>query len=255
MSQEFDAIFFDLGETLRILHRDAAYEADARRKIAVMLGWTGDPEALGRILDKRYEVYRKWAFDNMAETAEVELWTRWMAYDFPRERVILNAVDLSFQYRQSKGFRLLVRHGYETITELHRRGYKLGIISNLITTREVPDWLIADRLAQYFDAVVLSAVCRIRKPSPDIYLLGAEQIQVDPARCAYIGDNFNRDVTGSKAAGFGLNVIYTNPEKLEKQLKTVSDANRPDGLVYDFLELLDVFPGAPCFNPDAMRPI
>lgn len=255
MNQEFDAIFFDLGETLRILHRDAAYEADARRKIAVMLGWTGDPDALCDMLDERYEVYRKWAFDHMAETAEVELWTRWMAPDFPREQVILNAVDLSFQYRQAKGFRLLVRHGYETIVALHQRGYKLGIISNLITTREVPDWLCADRLTQYFDSVVLSAVCRIRKPSPEIYLLGAEQIAVDPARCAYIGDNFDRDVTGSKAAGFGLNIIYTNPQKLEKQMRTVSDANRPDGLVYDFLELLDVFPGAPSFDAAGMRPI
>ncbi|PJH76160.1 MAG: hypothetical protein CO064_02745, partial [Anaerolineae bacterium CG_4_9_14_0_8_um_filter_58_9] len=67
------------------------------------------------------------------EAPEAELWTRWMTPEFPAERIIPHAVELSFQFRQSKGRRVLVDGGKEVVVELHRRGYILGIISNLIT--------------------------------------------------------------------------------------------------------------------------
>ena len=34
MQREFDAVFYDLGGTLRLVERDAAFEAGARRRIA-----------------------------------------------------------------------------------------------------------------------------------------------------------------------------------------------------------------------------
>ena len=40
--------------------------------------------------------------------------------------------------------------GVEVIKGLHERGYKLGIISNLIGENEVPDWLEEDGLDSYF---------------------------------------------------------------------------------------------------------
>ena len=39
--REFDAIFYDLGGTLRLVERDAEFEAEARRKIAEMCGENG----------------------------------------------------------------------------------------------------------------------------------------------------------------------------------------------------------------------
>ena len=45
----------------------------------------------------------------------------------------------------------------EVIKGLHKRGYKLGIISNLIGENEVPDWLEEDGLDSYFDTVILSS--------------------------------------------------------------------------------------------------
>ncbi len=243
MNTEFHAIFFDLGETLRILHRDEAYELAAMRKVTELVGTDADPVEFLKLMDERYEGYRVWAFENMRETNEAELWTRWMTPDFPRDRIIENAVDLSFQYRQAKGFRMLVDHGKEVIQELHRRGYTLGIISNLITTQEVPDWLEEDGLTSYFDSVILSAVCGLRKPDPEIYRLAAREVGIPPEKCAYIGDNLNRDVTGAKAAGFGMNIIFTTPAKLAKA--KVTDANRPEGVIYDFREILKVFPEYP----------
>lgn len=255
MNTEFQAIFFDLGDTLRILHHDDSYQLAAMHKITELVGTDAEPVEFLKLMDERYEDYRVWAFENMRESTEVELWTHWMTPDFPPDRIVKNAVALSFEYRQAKGLRVLVDHGKEVIHELHRRGYTLGIISNLITSREVPDWLEEDGLTQYFKTVLLSAVCGLRKPDPEIYLMGAREVGIPPEKCAYIGDNLNRDVTGAKAAGFGMNIIFTTPAKLAKTKANVTDANRPEGIIYDFRELLKIFLEYPKYDLSSVEKI
>ena len=83
MIQEIEAVFLDLGNTLRILTKNADHQARARQRIVELVGTDEDPVAFCEKLDQRYKVYRKWAFDTMREAPESELWTRWLAYDFP----------------------------------------------------------------------------------------------------------------------------------------------------------------------------
>lgn len=241
MSNNIQAIFLDLGDTLRMLVKDPDHMRRARKEIVRMLGANEDPDAFYERLDARYKEYRKWAFENMREAPEAELWTRWMVPDLPAETVAPLGIELSFQFRQSKGRRVVVEGGKEVIVELHRRGYVLGIISNLITSQEIPDWMEEDGFTPYFKAVVLSSVLGIRKPDPEIYWEGARRAGVEPARCAYVGDNLNRDVTGTRLAGFGMAIIMISPEKLAQE--TITDDNRPDGVIQNFRQLLDIFPG------------
>jgi HAD superfamily hydrolase (TIGR01549 family) len=177
----------------------------------------------------------------MREAPEAELWTRWMTPEFPAERIVPHAVELSYQFRQSKGRRVLVDGGKEVVVELHRRGYILGIISNLITSQEVPDWMEADGFTPYFKSVLLSSVFGIRKPDPAIYHEAARRAGVESARCVYVGDNLKRDVTGTRAAGFGMVIIMISPEELAEA--TITDENRPDIIIHEFRELLNIFPG------------
>ncbi len=240
MMPDIGAIFVDLGDTLRIMLKDEAHMRRARQEIVRLLGSDEDPDAFYAKLDARYKDYRTWAFETLREAPEAELWTRWMAPEFPPEKVAPLGVQLSFQFRQSKGRRVVVDGGKEVIVELHRRGYVLGIISNLITSREIPDWMEADGFTPYFKSVLLSSTFGRRKPHPSIYLEAARRAGVEPARCAYIGDNLKRDVTGTRAAGFGMVVIMISREKLAEE--TVTDENRPDVFIQDFRELLTIFP-------------
>jgi FMN phosphatase YigB (HAD superfamily) len=97
-----------------------------------------------------------------------------------------------------------------------------------------------EKFAPYFKSVVLSSVLGIRKPDPAIYLEAARIAGVAPAKCAYVGDNLKRDVTGARAAGFGMVIIMISLEKLAEG--TITDENRPDVIIHDFKELLDIFP-------------
>lgn len=241
MSHNIEAIFLDLGNTLRILLKEEEHQSRARRKIVEMVGTDEDPEAFCEKLDARYRTYRKWAFENLVEAPEAELWTRWLTPEFPAEKIAPQAVELTYQYRQSMGQRVVVDGGKEVVIELHRRGYILGIISNVITSQEIPDWMDADGFTPYFKSVVLSSVFGKRKPDPAIYHEAARRAGVESARCVYVGDNLKRDVTGTRAAGFGMVIIMISPEELAEA--TITDEDRPDIIIHEFRELLNIFPG------------
>ncbi|MCJ7585784.1 MAG: HAD family hydrolase [Anaerolineales bacterium] len=240
MKLNIEAIFLDLGNTLRVLVKDEVHMARARRKIVELVGTDENPDAFCEKLDARYKTYRKWAFENLTEAPESELWTRWLVPEFPAEKIAPVSVELTYQYRQSMGRRVVVDGGKEVVVELYQRGYILGIISNLIGSREIPDWMDADGFTPYFKSVVLSSVFSKRKPDPDIYLEAAKRAGVEPAKCVYVGDNLKRDVTGTRVAGFGMIIIMISPEELKEA--TITDENRPDIIIHEFRQLLDIFP-------------
>jgi putative hydrolase of the HAD superfamily len=240
MNQDIQAIFIDVGDTMRILVKDEPYQAQAQRQLAALAGTTESPEKFYARLNERYDEYRKWAFETMIEASEKELWTRWMLPDLPSEKIAPVARELATQFRQSKGRRVVPPDVKPTIVELYKRGYVLGIISNLITEQEIPDWLDADGLTPYFKSVLLSSVFGRRKPAPEIYQEAVRRAGVQAAQSAYVGDNPKRDVVGTRQAGFGMVIILTEPEKLAKEPPTGETV--PDVIIHKFSELLDIFP-------------
>lgn len=240
MVQNIDAIFIDLGNTMRILVKDEHHQADARKKIAELVGAQESPETLIRGIDERYKTYRKWAFETWIEASESELWTRWLLPDYPPEKITPLATELTFQFRQSMGKRILQPDAKQVISELTSRGYLLGIISNVITTREIPDWLEADALTPYFKSVVLSSLLGRRKPDPEVYWEAARRIGIPPGNCVYVGDNPSRDVIGTRNAGFGMVILLMDPGEVEKD--PPSGEKMPDVIIHEFKQLLDLFP-------------
>ncbi|MDD6200399.1 MAG: HAD family hydrolase [Firmicutes bacterium] len=234
---QIKGVFFDLGGTLRIAEEVPAHQEKAAARMAELAG-APDPKAFLELVEARYAPYRDWALTENREAGDYELWKKWLLPDYPDAVLQEICHEMTYQYRQVKGLRHVVEGGVEVIRTLHERGYKLGIISNLIGENEIPDWLREDGLEPYFDAVVLSSVCHIRKPDPQMYRMGCEQLGLEPGACASVADNLNRDITGAKAAGIGANILFISPEKLAK--KTITPENRPDYIVHRFLDILDL---------------
>jgi epoxide hydrolase-like predicted phosphatase len=63
-------------------------------------------------------------------------------------------------------------------------GIRTGLISNSWGTRRYDREL----LARLFDGVVISGEVGMRKPTPEIYVLGAEAIDVPPRECVFVDD-------------------------------------------------------------------
>ncbi len=237
--KDIDAIFLDVGNTLRILLKEEPHRAAARKEIALLVGTNQDPDEFVAELDRRYKVYRKWAFEQMVEASEKELWTKWLLPDYPAEQIASLSAPLTYQFRQSMGRRVVAEGGIETVIELYNRGYVMGLISNVITEREIPEWMEADGITKYFKSVVLSSVFGKRKPDPAIYLEAAKRAEVPVERCVYVGDNFARDVEGTRNSGFGMIIIM--PDPADKDVIPTPEQT-PDIIIHSLPELLDIFP-------------
>jgi FMN phosphatase YigB (HAD superfamily) len=116
----------------------------------------------------------------------------------------------------------------------------LGIIANTITETEIPDWMVEDKVAHLFKAVVLSSKVRIRKPDPAIYLLTARALGKVPENCAYVGDNPVRDVQGTRDSGFGMMIRIDEPDTLVNEPQEIT--LHPDHTILKISDLLDIFP-------------
>ena len=240
MTPEIEAIFLDVGNTLRIVVEDPVFQQQAKDDLMALVNATETPEVFFEKLEKNWKAYRSLAKKSLLDASEMELWTQWLLPDYPIEIIAPNVSRLTRLWRDRDGRRVPREDAKDTVAELHRRGYKLGIIANTITETEIPDWMISDGVTGYFKTVILSSKVRIRKPDPAIYLLAARVMGVDPAKCAYLGDNPIRDVEGTRAAGYGMMILFEEPATIAKEPQS-SDL-KPDYVVKETKQLLDIFP-------------
>ncbi len=240
MNPPIDAIFLDVGNTLRVVIEDKEFMAQARKDLMALVGATESEEAFFDKLDARWKVYRKQSKETLLEASEKELWTQWLLPDISPEIIAPNAGRLTRLWRDHDGRRVPRPDVNNVVIELSRRGYLLGVLANTITETEIPGWMEAEGITKYFKTVVLSSKVRLRKPNPEIYWLAAGQIGVEPARCAYIGDNPIRDVEGCKAAGFGMMILFWEPATLAKEPQ--SGEHNADCVITSCSQLLDIFP-------------
>lgn len=249
-SRKIKAIFLDLGGTFRIVTDDRPYSAAAKRLIVELVGADMGPDAFYDLIMERYDVYRDWALRFMCEAPEPMLWTRWLVPEYDRARVEEHAVELTYALRRAKGRRVVVPGGAATVRELVARGYKVGVISDLVGTAEIDEWLDEDGLRPYFCTVQQSSVTMLRKPHPAIYFLALREAGVRPEESVFVGDNLQRDIIGAKAAGFAGTIAVDYPDAAPLKL---TDENRPDGIIRRFDELLAAFPGGYEMNLDAIE--
>ncbi len=235
-----EAIFLDVGNTLRIVLDETEFRIQARHGLVELTGAKDTPDVFYEKLSNRYKALRKRAKEQLIEASEREMWTRWMLPEFPAEKIGPLSGKLTRLWRDCDGRRVPREDAKDTVLELHRRGYKLGIIANTITETEIPDYLEADGLTAYFETVVLSSKVGIRKPNPEIYWEAARRIGAEPAKCVYVGDNPVRDFEGTRAAGYGMFILFYEPATQAKEPPT--NEISPDYVIHETRELLDIFP-------------
>jgi FMN phosphatase YigB (HAD superfamily) len=137
---------------------------------------------------------------SLIEASEKELWTKWLPNYLEDNRSVWEA----HAFVAGPRWAARARPDIVTVIQLHRRGYIWGLLPAILKLRSRGE---TDGLTQYFKAVVLSSKVGFRKPDPEIYWEAARRVGVEPARCAYVGDNPVRDVEGTQRAGFGMMII------------------------------------------------
>ena len=85
------------------------------------------------------------------------------------------------------------------MSALRGRGYLLAVVSN--ADGRVRALLDKAQLASFLDCIVDSAEIGIEKPDRRIFLAAAEKLGLPAESCAYVGDIYEIDILGARAAG------------------------------------------------------
>jgi putative hydrolase of the HAD superfamily len=134
------------------------------------------------------------------------------------------------RYGEQSYERRLVDGAKETLDALKKKGYRLGVISNNDgTCRQKCESL---GIAEYFEAIVDSALEGIRKPSPKIFRTALERMKVSADEAAHVGDMYGSDVLGARDAG--ITPVWYNPHKT----KPFSDY-QPEYIIERLKQVLD----------------
>jgi putative hydrolase of the HAD superfamily len=87
----------------------------------------------------------------------------------------------------------------EVLNRLRGAGLRLGVVSN--SDGRVEEALTAAGIRDRFDLVLDSAVVGVEKPDPAIFRAALSALGVAPDEALYVGDLYDVDVVGARAAG------------------------------------------------------
>jgi putative hydrolase of the HAD superfamily len=240
LNRDIEAILFDVNGTLRIRESHEPTQSAAFSWMLELLGKENISDVDWEELTRRQKAYSDWAQEKLIQLSEAEIWSRWILPDYPPEMIKPIAAELTLVWSERKGHTIPNSGAEETLVELKRRGYRLGIISNTMSTLDIPRCLDAFGWKDYFEVVVLSSALKLRKPAPEPFWEAARTLSVEPAHCAYLGNHISRDVVGCKRAGFALGMIIEpfGKPRADEQDQIIA----PDSVINSLGELLDIFP-------------
>jgi 2-haloalkanoic acid dehalogenase type II len=208
MSEEIDAILFDVGGTLVDLRPT---KEEIFQKHLKAHGLDVSAETLTPILTKAER-----RFD--AQTAELNGKNEepfWEKYDnFVLDSIGYSGERTSFSKDLSDDFARLIPDvanwieypdARPLLEDLIDREFRLGIISNATDlARKV---LVNLDLKKYFETLVISAEVGVHKPDQRIFHIAAKELKVPPNRAIYIGDRLAVDVVGARRAGMNAILV------------------------------------------------
>jgi putative hydrolase of the HAD superfamily len=96
----------------------------------------------------------------------------------------------------------------ESMLDAVRRAREGRVPTGLISNSWVMDHY-TDEIRDLFDVAVISAEVGLHKPQPEIYLLAAKRLGVDPENCVFV-DDLRENCAGAEAVGMTA-VLHRDP--------------------------------------------
>jgi HAD superfamily hydrolase (TIGR01662 family) len=239
--EKLSVILFDLGFTLINFEGDfhqamkESYLALADSLIAS--GCQIDRQAFA---DKFYEVitqyYRNRVVDLIERPIEENLLKtlHYFSVDGLKESVLQEAVKTMYCYTEA--WWKLEPDTHDTLTTLHNKGYRLGLISNASNSPDLNRLIDNHKLRHYFEIVVISAEEGIRKPDPRIFSKTLKKLGVKPENAIMVGDTLPADVLGAQNSG--VKSVWITRRANRPENNDVLESIQPDYAIPDLSSLV-----------------
>lgn len=241
MTNRFKGIFFDLGNTL--LHFHGAWPEVMRQADQALLqhlqgeGFTLDSATfLAEFRTRLNAYYAQREAEFIEHTTAHVLKTLLADLGYPDVALETLRPALRALYAASQAHWLLEDDTLSTLQALQSAGYNLGIISNAGDDEDVQTLVDKAEMRQYFDLVLSSAACGVRKPNPRIFELALEHMGLQANETAMVGDTLGADILGAKNAG--LYSIWLTRRADTPANRDHQDTILPDAQISALSELL-----------------
>lgn len=136
-------------------------------------------------------------------------------------------------------------HLDEVLTELKRKGFKLGIITNTVTSREEHVRMALRKIdvEKYFDVIVTSVDVGHEKPDERIFITALRKLRVKPKEAIMVGNRISADIVGGNRMGMKTILFKWNqryPEKVtspeEQPTRTIRSLNELPFILQEILK-------------------
>jgi len=197
------AVLFDVGNTLLFL--DYARLAEG---VGSALGLPLTREGLARHVSAATQAMeRAGGTDRTRAVAYLE--TLFLLGGVGRDRLGELHECLSRMHREQHLWSGVAERSAAALSRLRNAGLRLGVVSN--SDGRVEEALEAAGLRQYFDVIVDSALAGVEKPDPGIFHAALDALGVSPEEALYVGDLYDVDVVGARAAGMDAILLGSPP--------------------------------------------
>ena len=143
----------------------------------------------GRACGYPFNTEHALAIRSLARPFAIERLKGFFGESFDYDKVRDKRIELMENYVNKNGIELKPYAEY-TLSELKNRGYKIALATATPPER-AKRYLSGSGLYDYFDKIVCSAMVRLGKPEPDIYLKACEELGFLPRECIAVEDSPN----------------------------------------------------------------
>jgi putative hydrolase of the HAD superfamily len=125
----------------------------------------------------------------------------------------------------------------EVLAELKRKGYKLGVVTNTVTSREEHVRIALRKIdvEKYFDAIFTSVDVGHEKPDERILMTALRELKVKPHEAIMVGNRISTDIVGGNRMGMKTVLLKWNKRYNER---ITSDEEKPAHTINSLRELL-----------------
>lgn len=113
-----------------------------------------------------------------------------------------------------------------TLKELKKRGYRLIIISNVSSKSNLETYLKKAGLNGYFEALFASGSMGVEKPSPQIFCIAVNEMNIPSHEMLHVGDSYENDYLGAKNAGVNAVLLDRREKYGAKECRRISSLNQ-----------------------------
>ena len=145
--------------------------------------------------------------------------------DIKNEWYSMAVLEYSFNVKPKKFAKEYIKH-------IKEKGKKIALCT--ASPKELYEpFLKNNGMFEYFDAFISGTEVSKGKEFPDIYLLAAKRLNIEPNRCIVFEDIL-KAVKGAKKAGMSVFAVYDQESERDRD----EIIKLADGFIYDFSEMI-----------------